>query len=77
MPLHVLDKCIGDRLVGRKYYCFFCGCLGIWTDETVASFDFEQVTSSLCINSSASRASDNHDIYRSLLYINIRVRSIV
>jgi hypothetical protein len=66
------------KLVMRKYYCFLCGCLGIWTDEIEKAFAFDEITSSLYLSrKDESDCCEDHDTYRTLLYINIGVRSIV
>ena len=65
------------KLVLRKYYMFLCACLGVWSDEVVASFAFEETTCALYINKPNVVTTDDHDIYRSLLYINVGMKSIV
>jgi hypothetical protein len=59
------------NMVGRKYYIFLMACLGVWTDETVASYGLEEIARTIFID------EDNEVNYSRLLYLSVGSRAIL
>jgi hypothetical protein len=57
-------------MVLRKYRIFVGACMGIWTDETVDSYDLEATAKTIFIN------DDVEANYMQLLYIAVGIRAI-